>query len=83
LTLTKKKKNMIRDFKTFQTSMWKVVFVNRTTLHVPPTCWRVYRKHQQSFFKNIKHLLKYKNVRMNLTLTKKNHDKKTKTPWRT
>jgi len=44
---------------------------NRTTLNVPLTCWHVYRKHQQSFFKNIKHLLKYKNVRMNLTLTKK------------
>jgi len=51
--------------------MWKVVLGNRTTLHVPPTCWRVYRKHQQSFILNIKHLLKYKNVRMNLTLTKK------------
>jgi hypothetical protein len=38
----------------------------------------VYRKHQQSFFKNIKHLLKYKNVRMNLTLTKKTMIKKPK-----
>jgi hypothetical protein len=30
----------VRGFKTFQTSMRKVVFGNRTTLHTSPTCWR-------------------------------------------
>jgi len=62
--------------KNFQKSSRKEVFDEQMTLHVLPTRWCVNGRRHKVCFKK----LKYKNVRVNFLLTKKNHDENAKIP---